>query len=43
METSLKTNSLEHKTKAIKENNSKKLLNNLWDKCLDDYENYLKE
>ena len=43
METSPKINSLEHKTKAIKENCSKKPLNNKWDKCLDDYENYLKE
>jgi hypothetical protein len=42
METSPKINSLEDKT-AIDKSCSKKSFNNKWDKCLDDYENYLKE
>jgi hypothetical protein len=42
MKTSPKINSLEDKT-AIEKSCSKKPFNNKWDKCLDDYENYLKE
>lgn len=43
METSPKLNSSANITNAIKENCSKKSLTNKWDKCLDDYENYIIE
>ncbi|TRX15925.1 hypothetical protein [Flavobacterium franklandianum] len=43
METSPKINSSADKTYAIKESCSLKKLTTKWDKCLDDYKNYLKE
>lgn len=43
METSPRLNSLAHKTNTIKESCSKKTISTKWDKCLDDYENYIIE